>query len=55
MGARAFVREELAFLKEYNIKTITNKDIINGQGPQILKEYASTFDSIYASFDLDGV
>ncbi|RNJ79545.1 MAG: agmatinase [Nitrosopumilus sp. B06] len=53
VGARAFVREELAFLKEYNIKTITNKDIIKGQAPQILKEYASTFDSIYASFDLD--
>ena len=53
VGARAFVKEELEFLKENNIKTISDKQIQEGKGPQLLKEYVSTFDSIYSSFDLD--
>lgn len=53
VGARAFVQEELAFLKEHNIKTISDKQIKEGKGPNLLKDYLSTFDKIYASFDLD--
>lgn len=53
VGARAFVKDELAFLKENNIKTISDKDIRNGNGPKLLKDAISTFDKIYASFDLD--
>ena len=53
VGARAFVKEELAFLKENKIKTISDKEIREGKGPQILKDHVSTFDSLYASFDLD--
>lgn len=53
VGARAFVKEELAFLKENKIKTITDKEIRQGKGPQILKDHVSTFDKLYASFDLD--
>lgn len=53
VGARAFVKEELAFLKEHNIKTISDKQIREGQAPHLLKDFLSTFDSIYASFDLD--
>ena len=53
VGARAFVAEELAFLKENNIKTITDKEIREGKGPQLLKDHVSSFDSIYSSFDLD--
>ena len=53
VGARAFVKEELAFLKENNIKTISDKEIRQGKGPQILKDHISTFDKLYASFDLD--
>ena len=53
VGARAFVKEELAFLKENNIKTISDKEIREGKGPQLLQDYVSTFDSIYSSFDLD--
>ena len=53
VGARAFVKEELEFLKENNIKTISDKEIREGKGPQLLKDYVSTFDSIYSSFDLD--
>ena len=55
VGARAFVKEELEFLKENNIKTISDREIREGKGPQLLKDYASTFDAIYSSFDLDVV
>ncbi|HET9009256.1 MAG TPA: agmatinase [Nitrosarchaeum sp.] len=53
VGARAFVKEELEFLKEHNIKTISDRQVREGEGPNILKEFASSFDSMYASFDLD--
>ncbi len=53
VGARAFVQEELAFLKENKIKTISDKEIRQGKGPQILKDHISTFDKLYTSFDLD--
>ena len=53
VGARAFVGEELEFLKENNIKTISDKEIRDGKGPQLLKDHVSTFDTIYSSFDLD--
>ena len=53
VGARAFVKEELAFLKENKIKTISDKDIRQGKGPQILKDHVSTFANLYTSFDLD--
>ena len=53
VGARAFVNEEFAFLKEHNIKTITDKEIRQGKGPQLLKDHVSSFDTLYASLDLD--
>lgn len=53
VGARAFVKEELEFLTENKIKTITDKEIRDGNGPGLLKDYVSTFDSLYSSFDLD--
>jgi len=53
VGARAFVKEELGFLKENKIKSISDKDIRQGNGPQILKDYVSTFENLYTSFDLD--
>jgi agmatinase len=53
VGARAFVKEELEFLKENNIKTISDRQIREGKGPQLLNEFASSFDSLYTSFDLD--
>jgi agmatinase len=53
IGARAFVKEELEFLTENKIKTITDRQIRDGKGPELLKDYVSTFDSIYSSFDLD--
>ncbi|MCV0430174.1 agmatinase [Nitrosopumilus sp.] len=53
VGARAFVKEELEFLTENKIKTITDKQIREGKGPELLKDHISSFDSIYSSFDLD--
>ena len=53
VGARAFVKEELEFLKEHHIKTISDRQVREGLGPQLLKEFASSFDSMYTSFDLD--
>ena len=53
VGARAFVKEELEFLNEHNIKTISDRQVREGEGPKILKEFASSFDSMYTSFDLD--
>ena len=53
VGARAFVKEELEFLKENNIKTISDRQVREGQGPELLKNFASSYDSLYASFDLD--
>jgi len=53
VGARAFVKEELEFLTENNIKTISDRQVREGKGPQMLKEFASSFDSLYTSFDLD--
>ena len=53
VGARAFVKEELAFLKEHNIKTISDRQIRDGMGPKLLKDFTSSFDELYTSFDLD--
>jgi len=53
VGARAFVREELAFLTEHNIRTITDRDVRSGNGPRLVRDAVSTFDRAYASFDLD--
>ncbi len=53
IGARAFVKEELTFLIENKIKTISDKDIREGNGPRLIKDAISTFDKIYTSFDLD--
>ena len=53
VGARAYVKEELEFLKENNIQTITDRQIRNGEGPDLLKKATENFDSIYTSIDLD--
>ena len=53
VGARAFVKEELQFLKEHNIKTITDKQIRDGEGSRLLNKATENFDSIYTSIDLD--
>ena len=53
VGARAFAREELEFLKENGIKTVSDSQVRAGKGPGLLRDFASSFDSVYASVDLD--
>ena len=53
VGARAFVKEELEFLTENNIKTISNSDIRNGNGPKLLEQMTDKFENLYVSIDLD--
>lgn len=53
VGARSFVGEELAFLKEHKIKTIPEKDIRDGKGPKLVNDLLSTFKKTYVSVDLD--
>lgn len=53
VGARSFVKEELAFLKENKIKTITDRDIRDGKGPKLVSDVLSTFKKTYVSVDLD--
>ena len=36
VGARAFVKEELAFLKDNKIRTVSDKEIRDGNGPKLL-------------------
>ena len=53
VGARAFVKEALAFLKDNKIRTVSDKEIRDGNGPKLLQDITSTFDSLYLSLDLD--
>jgi agmatinase len=53
VGARSFVKEELVFKTEHNVKTVTDRDIRDGNGPKLVKDMMSTFDNIYVSIDLD--
>ena len=53
VGARSFVKEELAFKTEHNVRTISDKDIRDGKGPKLVKDALSTFDKVYLSIDLD--
>ena len=53
VGARSFVKDELAFKAERKVRTITDKDIRGGKGAKLVKDAVSTFDKIYLSIDLD--
>lgn len=53
VGARSFVKDELAFKAERKVRTVTDKDIRDGKGAKLVKDAVSTFDKIYLSIDLD--
>ncbi len=53
VGARAYVKEELAFKEENKIKTISDWDIRHGNSAKLIKDAASVFDKLYISIDLD--
>lgn len=53
VGARSITKEELAFKTEHTIRTITDKEIREGNGPKLVKDAISTFKNTYLSIDLD--
>lgn len=53
VGGRACAAEEAEFLKESGIRCVTDAQVRDGRGPQLLKDWISGFGSIYASFDID--
>tara|TARA_B100000401_G_scaffold129604_1_gene85310 strand:- start:46 stop:915 length:870 start_codon:yes stop_codon:yes gene_type:complete len=53
VGARAFVKEELEFLTENNIQTISDSEIRDGNGPKLLEQLTEKFENLYVSIDLD--
>ena len=53
VGARSYVKEELAFKEEHKIKTISDWDVRHGNGPKLVKDAVSVFDQMYVSIDLD--
>ena len=55
VGARAFASEELAFLREHDIATVSDKAVREGRGPALLRDAVSTMGEAYVSFDLDVV
>jgi agmatinase len=53
VGARSYVKEEMAFKSEHKLNTVTDRDIREGRGPGMIKDFVSTFDKMYLSIDLD--
>jgi len=53
VGARAYVKEELEFLTEHNVKTISDSEIRLGDGPKLLQNLTEKFENLYVSIDLD--
>ena len=59
IGARAFAAEELAFLKDAGISNIPGAKVTqcdcegNGKAAQTLKDFVSSYESVYTSYDLD--
>ena len=55
VGARACAAEELAFLREHDIATVSDRAIREGRGPALLRDAVSTMSEAYVSYDLDVV
>ena len=53
VGARAYVKEELEFLTEHDMKTISDSEIRMGDGPKLLQKMTEKFENLYVSIDLD--
>lgn len=55
VGGRAFVGEELAFLRENRIRTVSDREVRDGDGPARVREFAGSYDEVYLSVDMDVV
>ncbi len=55
IGARGFSVEEADYRRKMNLRSISTKDLHNGNGAKLLKDAVSSFDNMYVSIDLDVV
>ncbi|MGH9909371.1 MAG: agmatinase [Nitrososphaerales archaeon] len=55
IGARGFSAEEADFRNKMNLKSISGKELLNGNGIKLFKDAISSFDNMYVSIDLDVV
>ena len=55
VGARGFSAEEADFRNKMNLKSISGKELLNGNGIKLFKDAISSFDNMYVSIDLDVV
>lgn len=55
VGARAFAGEELAFLSESGIRTVSDAEVRAGDGLRALERALEPYGRVYASFDLDAL
>ena len=53
IGARACAAEEMAYLKESGIRTVSDDMVRDGEGPRMLAEFLEPYDSTYLSIDMD--
>lgn len=53
VGARGFSDEEAEFRDRVKLKSITGKELINGNGQTSIRDILSSFDNLYVSIDLD--
>ena len=53
VGGRACASEEMAYLAESSISTISDEDVQCGRGPSMLAEFLKGYGSVYASIDMD--
>lgn len=53
VGSRACAAEEMAYLAESGIQTISDESVQAAEGPGLLSEFLDGYDSIYVSIDLD--
>lgn len=53
VGARACAAEEMAYMSESGIRTISDDAVRDGEGPKLLSEFLEPYDSIYVSIDMD--
>lgn len=55
VGARGFSAEEADYRNKMNLRSISTKELQNGNGAKLLKDAISSFDNVYISIDLDVV
>jgi agmatinase len=55
VGARGFSAEEADYRRKMNLKSISTKELHNGNGAKFLRDAVSSFNDVYVSIDLDVV